>query len=55
MKVKLTRAIKVFALPCEVEVDENEANRLLLLNAIELKKEERKIPEKEVKKETRKK
>ena len=34
MKVKLNRKIKVFCLPCEVEVDEMEAHRLMLLNAI---------------------
>jgi len=55
MKVKLTKAVRVNALSGEVEVDTNEAARLLLLGAIEPVKEERKIPEKEVKKETRKK
>lgn len=52
MKVKLNRKIKVLCLPCEVEVDEMEAHRLMLLNAIEV------VSEKEVKtvkRETRKK
>lgn len=52
MKIKLNRSIRVNALPCEVEVTEEEAHRLFLLNACEL------VQEKEVKvvkKETRKK
>lgn len=36
MKVKLNRAIRVNCLPCEVEVSEEEAHRLFLLNACEI-------------------
>lgn len=46
MKVKITRPIRVNILSGEVEVTEQEYNRLLVLNAIEVA-EEREIPEKQ--------
>ena len=36
MKIKLNRAIRVNALPCEVEVTNEEAHRLMLLGACEI-------------------
>lgn len=36
MKVKLNRAIRVNALPCEIEVTNEEAHRLMLLGACEI-------------------
>lgn len=44
MKVKITRPIRVNVLAGEVEVTEQEYNRLLVLNAIE-SAEERETPE----------
>lgn len=46
MKVKITRPIRVSILSGEVEVTEQEYNRLLVLDAIE-SAEEREIPEKQ--------
>ena len=54
MRVKITRPTHVLVRPCEVEVDEAEANRLLTLGVADIV-EKREIPEKvEPKKETRK-
>ena len=57
MKVKLTKPARVFCLPGEIEVTEQEYQRLRILNIVEvpIEKETREIPEKAVKKETRKK
>ena len=57
MKVKLIRPARVFALPGEIEVSEQEFVRLQILSLVELptEKETRETPEREVKKTTRKK
>ena len=54
MRVKLNRAIRVNALPCEVEVTNEEAHRLMLLGACEvvLPKETRKAKRETKKAET---
>ena len=51
MKIKLNRAIRVNALPCEVEVTEDEAHRLFLLGAadiVEVKETKRVKKEKKI-------
>lgn len=57
MKVKLIRPARVNCLPGEIEISETEYARLQILNIVEplIEKEIREIPEKEIKKTTRKK
>lgn len=57
MKIKLTKATHVLALPCEIEVAESEAHRLIMLGCAEVQKvakEVKQVEEKIVKKETKK-
>lgn len=56
MKVTLKKATHVFALPCEIEVTEAEAHRLIMLGCAEVNKpvKEIRVEEKNVKKETKK-
>ena len=56
MKITLKKATHVFALPCEVEVTEAEAHRLIMLGCAEVLKpvKETRVEEKIVKKETKK-
>lgn len=54
MKIRITKPIRVNCLSGEVEVTESEFNRLVLLNAVELVKEQREIPEKAIERKTRK-
>lgn len=56
MKITLTKATHVFALPCEIEVAEAEAHRLIMLGCAEVNQtvKEIRVEEKNVKKETKK-
>lgn len=53
MKVKITKPTHVYVLPCEVEVNEAEAHRLLMVGVAE-PCETREAPEEKVQRTTRK-
>ncbi|MBO6262046.1 MAG: hypothetical protein J6N95_05510 [Bacilli bacterium] len=54
MRIKLNKAVHVYALPCEIEVTEAEAHRLIMLGCAEVKQVVKEIRKEEIKKETKK-